>query len=30
MRLITFKQIVPWLIEQDDIIGYEGALTDLA
>jgi len=29
--LFTFKQIVPRLIEQDDVISYEGALTiDLA
>jgi len=24
--LFTFKQIVPWLIEQDDVISNEGAL----
>jgi len=26
MRLFTFKQIVPRLIEQDDVINYEGAM----
>jgi len=26
MYLFTFKQIVPRLIEQDDVISYEGAL----
>jgi len=26
MCLFTFKQIVPWSIEQDDLINYEGAL----
>jgi len=31
MCLFTFKQIVPWLIGQDDFIRYEGVLKmDLA
>jgi len=31
MCLLTFKQTVPRLIEQDDVISYEGALEmDLA